>query len=401
MLWSAEYLERKGVERARLDAEYLLAHVLGVGRLEMYLQHERPLAPGELDAFRPLLRRRAAREPLQYILGRQPFRELDLEVGPGVLIPRPETEQLVEVVLGWARATRRADLTGLDLGTGSGAIALALLAEGPFATLVATDVSPEALAVARRNRDAQGLGERLQLRPGPYFEPVAPGERFDVVVSNPPYEADGDRAALARCARLGTRRPRRGPAHRGRCRHGARGPWLARGRGGGRAGTHRGRSRARLRGVQGGRGAPGPHGKGARRDGDVRARSSQLNEEVEPMAGIYDMARELGGALARTDEYQALKRAMDATSDDRELVELRNRIESLEASIETDLRAGKEPNDELKTAYADATEELQRLAAYQRLIAAQSNFEKIMYKVNRTVAEGIEEGARSRIIISS
>jgi len=119
------------------------------------------------------------------------------------------------------------------------------------------------------------------------------------------------------------------------------------------------------------------------------------------MAGIYDMARELGGALARTDEYQALKRAMDATSDDRELAELRNRIESLEASIETDLRVGKEPSDELKTAYADATEELQRLSVYQRLVAAQSNFEKVMYKVNRTVAEGIEEGARSRIIISS
>ena len=119
------------------------------------------------------------------------------------------------------------------------------------------------------------------------------------------------------------------------------------------------------------------------------------------MAGIYDMARELGGALARTDEYQALKRAMDATADDRDLVEIRNRIESLEASIEADLRAGKEPSDELKTQYGDATEELQRLAAYQRLVAAQSNFEKVMYKVNRTVAEGIEEGAQSRIIISS
>jgi len=119
------------------------------------------------------------------------------------------------------------------------------------------------------------------------------------------------------------------------------------------------------------------------------------------MAGIYDMARELGGALARTDEYQAFKRAMDATSDDRDLVELRNRIESLEASIEAELRAGKEPSDELKIAYGDATEELQRLAVYQRLVAAQSNFEKIMYKVNRTVAEGIEEGAQSRIIISS
>jgi cell fate (sporulation/competence/biofilm development) regulator YlbF (YheA/YmcA/DUF963 family) len=119
------------------------------------------------------------------------------------------------------------------------------------------------------------------------------------------------------------------------------------------------------------------------------------------MAGIYDMARELGGALARTDEYQAFKRAMDATADDRELVEIRNRIERLEAQIEADLRAGREPSDEMKNDYGDAAQELQRLAAYQRLIAAQSNFEKVMYKVNQTVAEGIEEGAQSRIIISS
>jgi cell fate (sporulation/competence/biofilm development) regulator YlbF (YheA/YmcA/DUF963 family) len=119
------------------------------------------------------------------------------------------------------------------------------------------------------------------------------------------------------------------------------------------------------------------------------------------MAGIYDMARELGGALARTDEYQALKRAMDATADDRELVEVRNRIEELEASIEADLRAGKEPADEVKKDYSDAVEDLQRLAAYQRLVAAQTNFEKVMYKVNQTVAEGIEAGAQSRIIISS
>jgi len=119
------------------------------------------------------------------------------------------------------------------------------------------------------------------------------------------------------------------------------------------------------------------------------------------MAGIHDMARELGGALARTDEYQAFKRAMDATADDRELVEVRNRLEGLEARIEADLRAGKEPSDELKNEYGEAMEELQRMAVYQRLVAAQSNFEKVMYKVNQTVAEGIEEGARSRIIISS
>ena len=119
------------------------------------------------------------------------------------------------------------------------------------------------------------------------------------------------------------------------------------------------------------------------------------------MAGIYEMARQLGGALARTDEYQALKRAMDATADDRDLVEIRNRIERLEAGIEADLRAGREPDDEVKRSYAEATEQLQALAVYQRLVSAQTNFEKVMYKVNRTVAEGIEEGAQSRIIISS
>jgi len=119
------------------------------------------------------------------------------------------------------------------------------------------------------------------------------------------------------------------------------------------------------------------------------------------MAGIYDMARELGGALARTDEYQALKRAMDATADDRDLAELRSRIEGLEGRIEADLRAGKEPSDELKESYTGAVEELQTLASYQRLVAAQSNFEKVMHKVNRTVAEGIDAGAQSRIILSS
>ena len=119
------------------------------------------------------------------------------------------------------------------------------------------------------------------------------------------------------------------------------------------------------------------------------------------MAGIYEMAKDLGAALARTEEYQAYKRVLEASADDRELVEMRNRLESLEARIETSLRAGKEPDDDVKEDYTKATEELQLLAGYQRLVAAQSNFEKVMYKVNQTVAEGIEEGARSRIILSS
>ncbi len=200
MLWSADYLKTKGVESARLDAEYLLAHVLRLGRLEMYLQHERPLTGSELDEFRPLLKRRAKREPLQYVLGRQSFRSLELEVGHGVLIPRPETEQLVEAVLSWAREFEQAGcvgMVGLDVGTGSGAIALSLLSEGPFERFVATDLSSAALGVAARNRDALGLTSRLEMRGGTLFEPLASGERFDAIVSNPPYVSESDRVALA------------------------------------------------------------------------------------------------------------------------------------------------------------------------------------------------------------
>lgn len=194
MLQSADYLAGKGIESARLDAEHMLAHVLGVGRLEMYLQHERPMLEDELGRFRPLLRRRAQREPLQYILGRQGFRELELEVGPGVLIPRPETERLVEVVLSWAEG--REALVALDVGTGTGAIALSLLTEGPFTRCVATDPSAEALDFAATNRDGAGVGSRLELRRGTLFEPVAGEERFDVVVSNPPYVAEPERETL-------------------------------------------------------------------------------------------------------------------------------------------------------------------------------------------------------------
>lgn len=196
ILWSAEYLDGKGVENGRLDAEHLLAHVLGLDRLHLYLEFERPLTSDELDAYRPLLKRRAAREPLQYIIGGQPFRDLDLEVDPSVLVPRPETEVLVDHVLEWARASGRDGLGVLDVGTGSGAIALSLALEGPFASVVATDVDDEALEVARRNRATAGLDDRVELRSGALFEPLADEERFDVVVSNPPYVAEEDTASL-------------------------------------------------------------------------------------------------------------------------------------------------------------------------------------------------------------
>ncbi len=196
VLWSAEYLAGKGVESARLDSEYMLASVLGLDRLQLYLQFERPLEAEELAAFKRLLLRRASREPLQYILGRVSFRGIELAVDRRALIPRPETEELVDRVLEWVRARAAASgngagLTAVDLGTGTGAIALALAAEGGFDRIVATDISQSALELAEANADRVFAGRavergRVAFRRGDLFE-VLSGERFDVIVTNPPY----------------------------------------------------------------------------------------------------------------------------------------------------------------------------------------------------------------------
>lgn len=119
------------------------------------------------------------------------------------------------------------------------------------------------------------------------------------------------------------------------------------------------------------------------------------------MADIYEMAKQLGGALARTDEYQALRRANQAADEERDLVEIRNRLQALEERIEAALRGGREPDDDVKVEYEQAVEELQGMPSFQRVVAAQSNFEKVMYRVNQTMAQGIQEGAQSKIILSS
>lgn len=195
--WSAGYLDAKGVERARLDAEHLLADTLGMGRLDLYLHFDRPLTARELETFKPRLLERAARKPLQYILGRTAFRELDLRTDPRVLIPRPETEELVEAVLARVRDWGQEGLRALDVGTGSGAIALSLATEGPFEVVVATDRSPEALELARLNVEAVAPRARIELREGSLLEPVRPGERFHVVVSNPPYVTEEEYRELS------------------------------------------------------------------------------------------------------------------------------------------------------------------------------------------------------------
>jgi len=191
--WSADYLVEKGIEQGRLDAEHLLAHTLETDRLHLYLQYDRPLSADELAVFKQLLLRRARREPLQYILGRVGFRELDLAVDERALVPRPETETLVQVVLDWSGD--RSGLEAVDLGTGSGCIALSLAHEGPFRRVVATDSSSGALELARANAGSVAAGERLDFRLGSLFEPLA-GERFDAIVSNPPYVSEEDREGL-------------------------------------------------------------------------------------------------------------------------------------------------------------------------------------------------------------
>lgn len=210
---AAEFMRERGIENARLEAELMLAHVLGLSRLDLYLQHDRPLTEEEIETFRALVRRRLHREPLQYLLGEVHFRDLVLHVDPRVLIPRPETEVLVEEVLRWAReragevfgpgpapgvpeAGPRA-ITAVDIGTGSGAIALSLAHEGPFERIVASDVSADALALAEDNARRLGLAERVEFRQGALWGALGEAERFDVVVSNPPYISEAERHDLA------------------------------------------------------------------------------------------------------------------------------------------------------------------------------------------------------------
>jgi release factor glutamine methyltransferase len=188
--WTTEYLTGKGISGARLTTELLLSGVLGLKRLDLYLQYDRPLAPEELAEFKARLQRRARREPLQYIEGRAAFRDLLLHVDRRVLIPRPETELLVSEVLSCC-----AEGAALDIGTGSGAIALSLATEGRYAKVVATDVSEDALALARENHRALCPAAAVEFRLGSVYAPVA-GERFDVIVSNPPYIGRSERPTL-------------------------------------------------------------------------------------------------------------------------------------------------------------------------------------------------------------
>ena len=188
--WTTGYLQQAGVENGRLDGELLLAAALGLDRVGLYLNYDRPMAPAELESFREFVKRRARREPLQYILGTTEFWSLPFKVTPAVLIPRADTEILVEEALKRARGASAI----LDVGTGSGAIAVAMAHELPEAQVVAIDCSPQALAVARDNAVLNGVDGRISFRVGDLFV-LEPGE-YDLVLSNPPYIPAADIPAL-------------------------------------------------------------------------------------------------------------------------------------------------------------------------------------------------------------
>jgi release factor glutamine methyltransferase len=171
-------------EGARAEAEILLAHVLGRGRTWLFTRADDAIDADAAATFEALVARRRAGEPVAYLVGQRGFWRFDLEVTPDTLIPRADTERLVELAL--ERLPSSQPLRLLDLGTGTGAIALALAFERPRASVIAVDLSPGAAAVARRNADRLGLAERVAVREGAWFAPV-PGEVFDLIASNPPY----------------------------------------------------------------------------------------------------------------------------------------------------------------------------------------------------------------------
>jgi release factor glutamine methyltransferase len=191
------YFTVKGIENARLNSELLLCHILKCKRLNLYLDFDKPLTTAETDGFREYVRRRAAREPLQYITGEGHFREIALRVGPGVLVPRPETELLVDSLL-----RDVPDLSGralLDMGTGSGALAVYLKKRFPECRMTACDVSGDALAIARSNGETHGTEITWVL--SDLFSGLR-DLRFDIILSNPPYVKTGDLTGLQEEVRL-------------------------------------------------------------------------------------------------------------------------------------------------------------------------------------------------------
>jgi len=189
------FLERKGVEESRLEGELLVAHALGLDRLKLFMQLDRPVDGAEIDRARDLLVRRGKREPLAYITGEREFYCRRFKVGPGVLIPRPETELVVDEARRVAAELGKSELAIADVGTGSGCIAITLALELPAAKVTAFDLSPAAILCAQRN--AELLGAKLEFVEGDALATLPARAPFDLLVSNPPYVMRSEKSTLA------------------------------------------------------------------------------------------------------------------------------------------------------------------------------------------------------------
>jgi release factor glutamine methyltransferase len=197
LLRGAEFLRDAGIDSAQLDAEVLLGHVLGIEKAQLYSALGEPLSAGHRLRFQEVLERRTWREPVAYITGRKEFWSLEFVVGPGVLIPRPETELVVEVALDRLKSTTSGTPNILDLGTGSGIIAVCLAKERIEANIVAVDIDSSALEFARTNGRRHGVSERMDLIHDDLFAALGRKPLFDLIVSNPPYVRTGDLSLLA------------------------------------------------------------------------------------------------------------------------------------------------------------------------------------------------------------
>ena len=194
--WADERFKKEGLETPRLDAEVLLAETLGVNRVGLYTHYDQPLQPDELARFKKLILRRLKREPIAYILEKREFWSLSFKVTPSVLIPRPETEILVAEALKTLAQLDGKEISILEIGTGSGAISVALARELPAARVVATDLSAKALALAEENALQHTVRAQIQFLQGDLFQPLPKGSDFSLVITNPPYVPRGDFPSL-------------------------------------------------------------------------------------------------------------------------------------------------------------------------------------------------------------
>lgn len=198
LTWTTDYLQKHGAENPRLDAEVLLADARGCQRIDLYASYgDEPTEPVR-TTFRELVRRRAAGEPVAYLVGHREFYALDFEVNPDVLIPRPETELLVVALLDQVKLRAEADrpFRIADIGTGSGILAICAAKHVKNARITAIDVSPAAIAVARRNAQRHDVADRIQFVESNLFDNVPAGETYDFIVSNPPYVSTEEMAKL-------------------------------------------------------------------------------------------------------------------------------------------------------------------------------------------------------------